>query len=205
METKEKTRKKGVKKEVFHEVLESKIDYNTGEVKEETTTIRTVTEREPDYIKLYVDMICVFNEIENSFSKVILEFSKYINYADNSEGGILEITSFRKEHIAKACNVSVSRINQAITAFVKKNIFMPYLKSDGTKQRGVYIVNPYIIAKGKWENIKKLRATFDFMEKTIKPEINQFTVEDFIEKDTEINLDDYKVTLENGYIDVVKK
>lgn len=197
--------KKGIKKEVFHEVLESKIDYNTGEVKEETTTIRTVAEREPDYIKLYVDMICVFNEIENSFSKVILECSKYINYADDKQGGLLEITSFRKQNIAEACNVSVSRINQAITTFIKKNIFIPYLKPDGTKQRGVFIVNPYIIARGKWDNIKKLRATFDFMEKSIKPEINQFTVEDFIEKDTEINLDDYKVTLENGYIDVVKK
>lgn len=180
MNTKQKT-KKGVKKEVFHEVLESKIDYETGEVKEETTTIRTVAEREPDYIKLYVDMICVFNEIENSFSKVILECSKYINYADDKQGGLLEITSFRKQNIADACNVSVSRINQAITTFIKKNIFIPYLKPDGTKQRGVFIVNPYIIARGKWDNIKKLRATFDFMEKTIQPNINtQKDVTDFL-------------------------
>ena len=56
MDKKPKTQK-SIKKEVFHEVLESKIDYNTGEIKEETTTIRTVAEREPDYIKLYVDMI----------------------------------------------------------------------------------------------------------------------------------------------------
>lgn len=180
MDKKPKT-KKGVKKEVFHEVLESKINYETGEIKEETTTIRTVAEREPDYIKLYVDMICVFNEIESSFSKVILECSKYINYADDKQGGLLEITSFRKQNIADACNVSVSRINQAITTFVKKNIFIPYLKPDGTKQRGVFIVNPYIIARGKWDNIKKLRATFDFIEKTINPDIStQKDVTDFL-------------------------
>lgn len=180
MDKKPKT-KKGIKKEVFHEVLESKIDYNTGEIKEETTTIRTVAEREPDYIKLYVDMICVFNEIEGSFSKVLLEFSKYISYADEKKGGLLEITSFRKQNIAEACNVSVSRINQAITAFVKKNIFMPYTKSDGVKQRGVYIVNPYIIAKGKWENVKKLRATFDFIEKTFSADIStQKDISDFL-------------------------
>lgn len=180
MDKKPKT-KKGVKKEVFHEVLESKINYETGEIKEETTTIRTVAEREPDYIKLYVDMICVFNEIESSFSKVILECSKYINYADDKQGGLLEITSFRKQNIADACNVSVSRINQAITTFVKKNIFIPYLKPDGTKQRGVFIVNPYIIARGKWDNIKKLRATFDFIEKTINPDIStQKDITDFL-------------------------
>ena len=180
MDKKPKT-KKGVKKEVFHEVLESKINYETGEIKEETTTIRTVAEREPDYIKLYVDMICVFNEIESSFSKVILECSKYINYADDKQGGLLEITSFRKQNIEDACNVSVSRINQAITTFVKKNIFIPYLKPDGTKQRGVFIVNPYIIARGKWDNIKKLRATFDFIEKTINPDIStQKDITDFL-------------------------
>lgn len=180
MDKKPKT-KKSVKKEVFHEVLESTINYETGEIKEETTTIRTVVEREPDYIKLYVDMICVFNEIESSFSKVILECSKYINYADDKHGGILEMTSFRKQNIADACNVSVSRISQAITTFIKKKIFIPYLKPNGKKQRGVFIVNPYIIARGKWDNIKKLRATFDFMDKRITPDIStQKDITDFL-------------------------
>ena len=69
---------------------------------------------------------------------------------------------------------------------------MPYTKSDGVKQRGVYIVNPYIIAKGKWENVKKLRATFDFIEKTFSADIStQKDVSDFL---NEVEENDSKKT-----------
>ena len=32
-----------------------------------------------------------------------------------------------------------------------------------TQYRGTYEVNPFFVAKGKWDSIKALRATFDFV------------------------------------------
>lgn len=56
----------------------------------------------------------------------------------------------------------------------------------GKYRRGVYIVNPYIIAKGKWNDIKKFRTTFDYIEKTIEPQINQFDIEDYLKEERKI-------------------
>lgn len=50
----------------------------------------------------------------------------------------------------------------------------------------MYIVNPYIIAKGKWNDIKKFRTTFDYIEKTIEPQINQFDIEDYLKEERKI-------------------
>lgn len=195
------------KKKMSLQITNEVTDFNTGEIKTSNEYKEFYVENEPEYIKLYIDHICIFNGLSHSISPILLKLCSYMTFQkEEDDSQLIFVSAFTKEKVAKSLNLTINRINQALTEIIDAGIFKRiYDEKTGKIKRGVYIVNPYIIAKGKWKDIKKFRATFDYMEKTIKPEINQFTVEDFIEKDTEINLDDYKVTLENGYIDVVKK
>ena len=82
---------------------------------------------------------------------------------DNTNRQIIIINKFVKEQVASKVGLKIDRINKILAEIVKSQIFM---KMNG--QRGVYIVNPYIIARGDWKSIKTLRAEFDFIEGSFK-------------------------------------
>ena len=71
--------------------------------------------------------------------------------------------------------LKIDRVNKVLTQLVKADIFR---KIEG--RRGVYRVNPFIIGKGEWKDIKELRANFDFQNGTFVPEV--IMKEDIIEK-----------------------
>lgn len=60
--------------------------------------------------------------------------------------------------IAKYCDISESMIAKYIKRCVDATILFK------TDARGIYEVNPWLIAKGKWENIKELQASFQFIK-----------------------------------------
>lgn len=140
-------------------------DISTGEVIREESDVVLPRESEPDFIKLYLDCVCTFNGLNKALSPILISLCNYMTWADDShKGQIIFMNSYTKEQVANKLGVSVKRINQALTDIVKSDIFR---KIEG--KRGVYEVNPYIIARGKWNDIKKLRADFDFTNGTIEP------------------------------------
>ncbi|MCM1223068.1 MAG: replication/maintenance protein RepL [Lachnospiraceae bacterium] len=197
------------KKKLTKLVVNESTDFNTGEIKSKEEYQEVYVENEPDYIKLYIEHICTFNGLKQGISPILLKFCSYLTYAKGTEKNqLLYINITMKEQIAEELGVTVKRINQALTEFINAGIFKKIFDEKTQKyRRGAYIVNPYIIAKGKWKDIKKFRATFDYIEKTIEPQINQFTVEDYIEDETqkEIIIDNLENTLENGWVDAREK
>lgn len=144
---------------------EYNVDRETGEIlseKKETTEMGYV-ETEPQYIKIYLDCILRFKGISSSFNPILLSLCKHMQYADQNQ--IVFVNKYIKEIICGECGVKIKRVEQAIKEFVDSGLLM-------RKARGVYLVNPYIISRGKWEDIKKLRATFDFMTGDIDVETN---------------------------------
>ena len=174
------------KKKITKLITTENIDYNTGEIKNKEEYQECYVDNEPEYIKLYIEHICTFNGLKQGISPVLLKFCSYLTYPKkSSQNQLIYINKTIKEEIAAELGVTEKRINQALTEFINADIFKKILDEKTQKyRRGVYIVNPYILAKGKWNDIKKFRATFDYIEKTIKPEINQFTVEDYINEKT---------------------
>lgn len=159
--------KKG-RKAVFEKII-STVDINTGEVINEKKEVILPSEREPDFIKLYIDCVCAFNGLNKALSPILIAFCSYMTWANDShEGQIIFMNSYTKEQVSNKLGISVKRVNQALTDIVKADIFR---KIEG--KRGVYKVNPYIIAKGKWTDVKALRANFDFVNKTIEPIIEE--------------------------------
>ena len=174
------------KKKITKLITTENIDYNTGEIKNKEEYQECYVDNEPDNNKLYIEQICPFNGLKQGISPILLKFCSYLTYPKkSSQNQLIYINKTIKEEIAAELGVTEKRINQALTEFINAGIFKKILDEKTQKyRRGVYIVNPYILAKGKWNDIKKFRATFDYIEKTIKPEINQFTVEDYINEKT---------------------
>ena len=166
------------KKKINLKEVKEKIDTQTGEVTELETLKSFKVDNEPDYVKVYLNTICIFNGLSQSVSPVLFEFCKYMTWADN--GQILRVDKYIKDQISKELNIKADRINKILKSIVDSTIFVK------TKYRGVYKVNPYFIARGDWKKIKSLRGEFDFKqgrfmiqaEEVEEIELNQVLLED---------------------------
>jgi hypothetical protein len=129
--------------------------------KDETKT--TYHGKEPNYVKLYLDNILYLSDLPKGLNSVLFALLKKMNY-DNE----LVLNAAIKRKIAKDINLSVSRVNNAITDFVKGQLL---LRVD----KGLYEVNPHLFGKGEWANISKIRlnVTFDSKGKTLKSVIEK--------------------------------
>jgi len=141
------------------------VDNTTGEVIKEEYVYKQ--RAEPHYIKLYIDCLCDFKGISKSLNPILLGFVKRMSYAasDKDYGGqILYLNAAFKKAVAAECGVSLKRVDQAITHFVKSGIFARVATA-------TYQVNPEMFGRGQWKDIKNIRATFDFGAGTVETEI----------------------------------
>jgi len=154
---------KDYKKAIFENTVRT-IDSN-GELIEQTTTSVKIQSKEPDYIKLYLDCLCTFKGLNKALSPVLVAFCYFMTWADSKhKNQVIFMNSYVKEQICEMTGLKIDRINKALKNIVDANIF---IKIEG--KRGVYNVNPWIIGKGDWNDIKELRANFNFMNGTIEP------------------------------------
>ena len=144
------------------------INNETGEVLSESHshTEHARIPIEPPFVKVYLDCLAKFKDVQFSFNPILLAFLKKASWADEDDangGLVLSLTKYTKETIAKKCNVSLNRVNQALSEFVKKG----YFKRLGL---GTYQLNADLFGKGHWKDIYKVRtiqANFDFGAGTV--------------------------------------
>lgn len=155
------------KKRIYQsaEVTNRIVDRQTGEITaEHTETIQVgYVDAEPQYIKVYLDCLLKFKGLGSSLNPILLALCRHMNFADKDQ--IVFVNKYVKELICEECGVKIKRVEQAIKQFTETGLLK-------RKARGVYLVNPYIISRGKWEDVKKLRATFDFITGEFEVESN---------------------------------
>lgn len=147
---------------------------------------------EPEYVKLYLDCVLTLKGLGKGLNPILLEFVKYMSYADIGKlggGQTIFVNKCLKEQIAETLGLSLKRIEQAITDFVKSGIF----KRLGV---GTYQVNANIFGKGDWKDIKNIRATFDFANKEV--------VADIVREEEE-SMTENQETLENAFMERIDK
>lgn len=147
------------KQKIIYEKEIDVIDTLTGEIITRTNEVVKTVEKEPPFIKLYLNTMLEFQGIKNISVDILISFCNYITYANNKQMEIY-FNKRNKEEIAKNHKMSVSMVNKYITKCIEANIFFK------TDCRGVYLVNPFLIAKGEWKNIKLLRTEFDYCNGT---------------------------------------
>jgi hypothetical protein len=133
-------------------------DMATGEIISATTKTITKTSTEPDYIKVYYETMMAFNQIHDVPVSFVLSLSKFLEWTNDGKPQCATINKRAKEIMSEDCKVDVRQVER----YVKKSVDNGLLFR--TNYRGVYEVNPFMIAKGKWESIKKLRANFDYVD-----------------------------------------
>lgn len=133
------------KKKIYRESVENIVDKETGEITTQKTVKESFVDREPDYVKLYLQDIAKLNELSKSTSSLMFEILKYMNY-DNE----VYLMSRNKNKIAEKLNIKTNTIDKALMTLRKKNILE-------NLDRSVYRFNPYLFGRGKWQDIKKIR------------------------------------------------
>lgn len=158
------------KKSVYFQKSEDAavINNETGEVIAElhSHTEHARIPAEPPFVKLYLDCLAKFSDLQISFNPILIEMLKRASYADEEieDGGLmLYLNKPLKTVIAKKCNVSLNRVDHALTEFVKKGYFYRI-------DLGAYQFNADLFGKGHWKDIYKVRtiqAEFDFGAGTV--------------------------------------
>lgn len=143
------------------------IAYNseTGEITREIHEQTGLVGREPDYIKIYTDCMLVFNQMDVALSPFIIAFGRHMTYANAGNANFrctVRTDELVRRDVAEYCGVTDRRVKQAITALVEAEVFIP-VEIEGKRKRGIYFVNPWVVGKGEWKDIKALRAQFEYV------------------------------------------
>ncbi|EOA0663172.1 hypothetical protein ACHJ0Q_001701 [Campylobacter coli] len=181
--------------------VEEKVDNITGEV---TTIVSSFLQKEKtkdDFIKLFVENINYLTDnLSNSAIRVVLMMFKNLNYQN--------IFHYNSDFVSYFTNKKIlgkSSVYRAIKELEDKNVIFKITKEQQEEYDIIspnsYIMNPQIIGKGSFKDLKKLRQTtikeFDFEKLEM---IQKVEVESEYE-----GLDEVKENPENYYIEDIKQ
>lgn len=133
-----------------------------GVVLEEETTIRYKT-TEPDYVKLYIEAWCTFKGAgKKANSTFLFQLMPYISYARDKQ--LIIVSSYIKEIVAQNLGWKMTSCLTRFNVEMYKLCKCKILKRISTN---TYMVNPELIGRGEWKDIKKLRATFNVKDGSV--------------------------------------
>lgn len=133
-------------KNVVYREVTTTID-GGGNITEEVRRQKLRVEREPNFIKLYLADLLYIRDLPAGLSGILLALLQRMSYKND-----IVINSAIKREIAETTNVKFATVNKAITQFVKGELLI-------RKDRGLYLFNPHLFARGDWSDIQEIRAT----------------------------------------------
>lgn len=145
------------KSRITYESQYTNVDTTTGEILNRETEIRRTVSAEPDYIKIYYRAMMAVNDIAEIPLDFLLGLSAQIGYS-NGDKVLFFNNRTTRTAIAELCHIGDNMVQKYIRRCVDKGVLF------STRDRGTYEVNPWLIAKGRWENIRKLQANFSFVD-----------------------------------------
>lgn len=171
------------KQKVDRAVYTESIITQEGEVISSKTVYKT--QSEPDFIKLYIDCVFTVKGVRKGINPIFLAFLEHMSYADvNDENGgqIIYVNKAMKMSIAKKLGLGIDSINKGLSELTKHGLFKRI-------DVATYQVNPNIVGRGEWKDIKNIRATFDFGNKNIVAEIVKEEEENMTENQEKLQVE----------------
>lgn len=123
-------------------------------------------EQEPDFIKIYTQMVCVLKDV-GKCSGLLGELLKRMTYA--SEAQKIVLNPQEAEEIWTRAGISRMGYYRQIKELIDSGIIVPLKQGCYT---GTFLVNPHIIGKGPWSDVKEIRACV-----TMNKDVGLFEVE----------------------------
>lgn len=133
------------------------LDEETGELREVPIEVRTRSiryEEEPEYVKLYIKTVGVFTDLKGTSSRLFYELAKRMEYANKEQ--IVFLNPQLRKFIQDDMGVKKSAFDKALRELREKGLIRRVANN-------TFAVNPMYVGKGGWRDIKRLRATFDFI------------------------------------------
>jgi len=130
------------------------LDKETGEIVEISNTKTFQFEKEPEYIKMYISDVARLKEIPAKMSPILLELVSQMGY-----NNLIPAYKPIKLMTCRKLGISIDYLNKAIQEFYNKGLFIRVA-------RGVYVADPDLFARGKWEDIKQLRLVIEYENKS---------------------------------------
>lgn len=139
------------------------LNVETGEIISQESEIIKTKQREPDFVKVYLNAVLTFSGIKNISSDFLLCLCNYITYANDEKTQMrIIINKMIKDEMVQKLHIKINMIEKYIRKCVESGILFK------TEYRGSYIVNPFLFARGEWKNIKSLQTEFDYTNGTWK-------------------------------------
>lgn len=138
------------KKLHIREVHETEVDHSTGEIVTTKSTEVSAFEKEPPYVKIYLEDIGNLNGLNNSEKKVMYEMICSMGYKN-----IVPAYKPVKQMMADKLGMPYNTLDKSIKEMVKKGILI-------RKARGLYIMDPSLFGRGSWNDIKNIRMIVDY-------------------------------------------
>lgn len=135
------------------------VDNKTGEVKGMETVYISGPQREPPYVKVYLDSLASLRPLPPYCWPVLLWLLQKAPYAIPSP--YFEIGRPTRASIAEETGVKISSINHAVADLVKHGAILRV-------RRGLYQLNPQFFGRGEWKDIARMRETVRMTEEDKK-------------------------------------
>lgn len=146
-----------------------------GNVKEtvKETTQKIERTSEPDFIKLYTNVWCEFNQIPLTWRPLFLELVAKMTYCDSKDLKASQIVftgSVYADSIMEHLNIGRRQYQKGLRVLVECGAIRKI-----QNKRGVYQINPNYAGRGEWKynpkyargGIEDLKAEFDFVNGTV--------------------------------------
>lgn len=143
------------KTRVIYESERTIVSEDTGEVLRSEKDVVKKTSAEPDFIKVYYRAMMAVHEIGEIPLTFLLALSCEIGYSNSADNAVTFFNNrTTRRHIGSYCGIGDNMVSKYIKRSVEKGLLFT------TEDRGTYVVNPWLLAKGRWEHIKELQAHF---------------------------------------------
>lgn len=134
-----------------------------GEVIEQTRNVSYIYGREESYVKLYVERgLVMLKGITRGQALIAFALAQRMGWADT--GQRIYVNAAMKRDIAAQVGCEPGTVTQAIKRLVKVGILT-------WVDRGCYAMNPYVFARGNWDDVVDLRTTINWADGTFVTEV----------------------------------
>lgn len=144
----------GRRKSIVQTTVNSIVDVTTGEVITNHESKTSSKEVEPNFVKLYLDDIGRLHGLPPYVSKLLHALAKSMGYKN-----VVPMYKPIKQMICADIGISMESLNKAVVILTKEGILIPVGKG-----RGLYVMDPHLFGRGRWEDIKSLRLSIDYSE-----------------------------------------
>jgi hypothetical protein len=134
-------------KKLIREHVKTKVNEN-GRRLSEATSQTFLVPNEPTYVKVYIEDIIKLKCLPKGNSSVLYELIRYVDYQNE-----IHLNPRIKKRICERLGINPNSLNNALTKLIKSQVISRI-------DRGSFLLNPYLFAKGKWSDIRRLREQY---------------------------------------------